>query len=53
MTVQQGQILQYYNAQIEQGVLSDDVAQRNAITALDSLAFVNSPNTFLEKTKAN
>lgn len=52
MTVQQGQILQYYNAQIEQGVLSDDVAQRNAITALDSLAFeLTVPTPFWKRRK--
>ncbi len=38
MTVQQGQILQYYQAQIAKGHLQEDHAQRTAINALDKLA---------------
>jgi len=38
MTVQQGQILQYYQAQIAKGDLQEDHAQRTAINALDKLA---------------
>ena len=38
MTVQQGQILQHYQAQIAKGDLQEDRAQRIAINALDNLA---------------
>ena len=38
MTVQQGQILQHYQAQIAKGDLQEDCAQRTAINALDNLA---------------
>ncbi|MFY8283308.1 cell division protein ZapE [Pseudoalteromonas sp. SSMSWG5] len=52
MTVQQGQILQHYQTEIANGNLTEDVAQRAAITALDQLSqLLTTPSHWWQRAK--